>query len=256
MHNGDTLLHRGSSSACLYGAQPAPPELCDLLSSIGHNQSVFQNFLSRHSVPDLSAIGCVIVWPCNVLLKQAAARFEALALNTPRRARRARPAREGEWNEAQRAPHDLRIARQRETFAATDPQARLLAPGPWSTSLCSNDEIVNFNSQAAGRWRKAMGLSATCGHITDREGSPPPDLFRPCAPDREDFAACAMLREAHGRGRDARLNKTADSSMEDWERCRWRIRRFRTTTAASRPRFRRLGPFVRRTRRAGAGQAG
>ena len=106
---------------------------------------------------------------------------------------------------------------------ATDPQARLLAPS-MVYSLCT-DEIVNQLKLAQPGAMKTM-LERDWG-ITDREG-----LLRQIysllrAGHREDFAG---LRERCARpgwadSEIARLNKTADSSMEAWER-RWRIRRF------------------------------
>ena len=193
------------------------PELCDLLS-IGHNQSVLQNFLSDIPFPIWFAIGCVIVALAANMFKQAAARSKG-AVPAPRDVRKA--GKEGEWNKLNEH-HTPKLRGKREDMA-TDPQARLLAPS-MVYSLC-NDEIVNQLKLAQPGAMKAM-LERDWG-ITDREG-----LLRQIysllrAGHREDFAA---LRERCARPgwadtEIARLNKTADSSMEDWER-RWRIRRF------------------------------
>ena len=193
------------------------PELCDLLS-IGHNQFVLQNFLSNVPFPIWFAIGCVIVALAATTFKQAAARSKG-AVPAPRDVRKA--GKEGEWNKLNEH-HTPHLSGKRQDMA-TDPQARLLAPS-MVYSLC-NDEVVNQLKLSDPAGMKGM-LDRDWG-ITDRES-----LIRQIysllrAGHREDFAG---LRERCARpgwadSEIARLNKTADSSMEAWER-RWRIRRF------------------------------
>ena len=207
----------GEAPASSHVVRTSAPELCDLLS-IGHNQSVLQNFLSDIPFPIWFAIGCVIVALATHYFKQAAARSKG-AVPAPRDVRKA--GKEGEWNKLNEH-HTPKLRGKREDMAA-DPQARLLAPS-MVYSLC-NDEVVNQLKLSDPAGMKGM-LDRDWG-ITDRES-----LIRQIysllrAGHREDFAA---LRERCARPgwadkEIARLSKTADSSMEDWER-RWRIRRF------------------------------
>ena len=193
------------------------PELCDLLS-IGHNQFVLQNFLSDIPFPIWFAIGWLIVALAAHYFKQAAARSKG-AVPAPRDVRKA--GKEGEWNKLNEH-HTPKLRGKREDMA-TDPQARLLAPS-MVYSLC-NDEIVNQLKLSDPAGMKGM-LDRDWG-ITDRES-----LIRQIysllrAGHREDFAGLRerCQKKSWVEYEIARLNKTADSSTEAWER-RWRIRRF------------------------------
>ena len=210
-------IHRGEAPASSHVVRTSAPELCDLLS-IGHNQSVLQNFLSDIPFPIWFAIGCVIVALATHYFKQAAARSKG-AVPAPRDVRKA--GKEGEWNKLNEH-HTPHLRGKREDMA-TDPQARLLAPS-MVYSLCT-DEIVNQLKLAQPDAMKTIPKYDS--GITDREG-----LLRRIysllrAGYREDLAA---LREHCARPgwadtEIARLNETADLWMLDWER-RWRIRRF------------------------------
>ena len=193
------------------------PELCYLLS-IGHNQSVLQNFLSDIPFPIWFAIGWLIVALAAHYFKQAAARSKG-AVPAPRDVRKA--GKEGEWNKLNEH-HTPHLSGKRQDMA-TDPQARLLAPS-MVYSLCA-DEIVNRLKLAQPGAIKAM--LERDWDITDREG-----LLRQIysllrVGHREDFAGLRerCQKKSWVEYEIARLNKTADSSTEDWER-RWRIRRF------------------------------
>ena len=207
----------GEAPASSHLARTSAPELCDLLS-IGHNQSVLQNFLSDIPFPIWFAIGCVIVALAANMFKQAAARSKG-AVPAPRDVRKA--GKEGEWNKLNEH-HTPKLRGKREDMAA-DPQARLLAPA-MVYALC-NDETVNQLKLSDPAGMKGM-LDRDWG-ITDRES-----LIRQIysllrAGHREDFAALRerCQKKSWAESEIARLSKTADSSMEDWE-SRWRIRRF------------------------------
>ena len=180
--------------------------------------SVNASFLSHIPFPVWFAIGCLVVLLLNHYVKQAAARAKG-AVPAPRDVRKA--GKEGEWNKLNEH-HTPHLSGKRQDMA-TDPQARLLAPS-MVYALCNGDP-VNELRLSAPEATKAM-MEHDWG-ITDREG-----LIRQLysllrAGQREGFAS---LRERCARpgwadSEIARLNKTADSSMEDWE-SRWRIRRF------------------------------
>ena len=174
--------------------------------------------LSGIPFPVWLAIGCVVVLLLNYYVKQAVARAKG-AVPAPRDVRMA--GKEKDWNKLNEH-HTPKIHGKREDMA-TDPRARLLAPS-MVYALCNGDP-VNELALSAPEATKTM-MEHDWG-ITDREG-----LIRQLysllrAGQREGFAS---LRErcqnkSWAESEIARLNKTADSSMEDWE-SRWRIRRF------------------------------
>lgn len=176
------------------------------------------SFLSEIPFPVWFAIGCVVVLLLNHYVKQAAARAKG-AIPAPRDVRKA--GKEKDWNRLNEH-HTPKIHGKREDMA-TDPRARLLAPS-MVYALCNGDP-VNELTLSAPEDTKTM-LERDWG-ITDRES-----LIRQLysllrAGHREDFAALRerCQKKSWAESEIARLSKTADSSMEDWE-SRWRIRRF------------------------------
>ena len=176
------------------------------------------SFLSEIPFPVWFAIGCVVVLLLNHYVKQAAARAKG-AVPAPRDVRKA--GKEKDWNRLNEH-HTPKIHGKREDMA-TDPRARLLAPS-MVYALCNGDP-VNELTLSAPEDTKTM-LERDWG-ITDRES-----LIRQLysllrAGHREDFAALRerCQKKSWAESEIARLSKTADSSMEDWE-SRWRIRRF------------------------------
>ena len=176
------------------------------------------SFLSEIPSPVWVAIGCVVVFLLNHYVKQAAARAKG-AVPAPRDVRKA--GKEKDWNKLNEH-HTPKIHGKRENMA-TDPRARLLAPS-MVYALCNGDP-VNKLTLSAPEATKTM-LERDWG-ITDRES-----LIRQLysllrAGHREDFAALRerCQKKSWAESEIARLNKTADSSMEDWE-SRWRIHRF------------------------------
>lgn len=187
-------------------------------TSSGRIGGVVASFLSDIPFPVWFCIGCVVVYFLNYYVKQAINRSNG-AVPAPHDVRKA--GQEGEWNKLNE--HHTPTLRGKREAMATDPQARLLAPS-MVYALCNGDP-VNQLTLSAPAAAKTM-LERDWG-ITDRES-----LIRQIysllrAGHREDFA---LLRErcqkkSWAESEIARLSKTADSSMEDWE-SRWRIRRF------------------------------
>ena len=180
--------------------------------------SVNASVLSGIPFPVWFAIGCVVVLLLNYYVKQAAARAKG-AVPAPRDVRKA--GKEKDWNKLNEH-HTPKIHGKREDMA-TDPRARLLAPS-MVYALCNGDP-VNELALSAPEATKTM-MEHDWG-ITDREG-----LIRQLysllrAGQREGFASLRerCQKKSWAESEIARLNKTADSSMEDWE-SRWRIRRF------------------------------
>ena len=176
------------------------------------------SFLSEIPFPVWFAIGCVVVFLLNHYVKQAVARAKG-AVPAPRDVRKA--GKEKDWNRLNEH-HTPKIHGKREDMA-TAPRARLLAPS-MVYALCNGDP-VNKLTLSAPEATKNM-LERDWG-ITDRES-----LIRQLysllrAGHREDFAALRerCQKKSWAESEIARLSKTADSSMEDWE-SRWRIRRF------------------------------
>ena len=174
--------------------------------------------LSGIPFPVWLAIGCVVVLLLNYYVKQAVARAKG-AVPAPRDVRMA--GKEKDWNKLNEH-HTPKIHGKREDMA-TDPRARLLAPS-MVYALCNGDP-VNELALSAPEATKTM-MEHDWG-ITDREG-----LIRQLysllrAGQREGFASLRerCQKKSWAESEIARLNKTADSSMEDWE-SRWRIRRF------------------------------
>ena len=138
------------------------------------------------------------------------------------------------------APKDVRAAGKGETWdklnehhtpvlsgsrkeLATSTPARLLAPStPYA--LCHGNPVDSLSLSDPDATTQM--LSRDWG-ISDRNGllSQVYDLLR--EGHREDFAALRerCQKKSWAESEIARLSKTADSSMEDWE-SRWRIRRF------------------------------
>jgi len=187
-------------------------------TSSGRIGGVIASVLSGIPFPVWFAIGCVVVLLLNHYIKQAVARAKG-AVPAPRDVRKA--GKEKDWNKLNEH-HTPTIHGKREDMA-TDPRARLLAPS-MVYALCNGDP-VNELALSAPEATKTM-MEHDWG-ITDREG-----LIRQLysllrAGQREGFASLRerCTRPGWAESEIARLNKTADSSMEDWE-SRWRIRRF------------------------------
>lgn len=192
--------------------------VCVTGASSGRIGGVIASFLSEIPFPVWFAIGCVVVLLLNHYVKQAAARAKG-AVPAPRDVRKA--GKEKDWNRLNEH-HTPKIHGKREDMG-TDPRARLLAPS-MVYALCNGDP-VNELTLSAPEDTKTM-LERDWG-ITDRES-----LIRQLysllrAGHREDFAALRerCQKKSWAESEIARLSKTADSSMEDWE-SRWRIRRF------------------------------
>ena len=200
------------------GLVPIVSIACVTGASSGRIGGVIASFLSEIPFPVWFAIGCVVVFLLNHYVKQAVARAKG-AVPAPRDVRKA--GKEKDWNKLNEH-HTPKLRGKREDMAA-DPQARLLAPA-MVYALC-NDETVNQLKLSDPAGMKGM-LNRDWG-ITDRES-----LIRQIysllrAGHREDFAALRerCQKKSWAESEIARLSKTADSSMEDWE-SRWRIRRF------------------------------
>ena len=200
------------------GLVPIVSIACVTGASSGRIGGVIASFLSEIPFPVWFAIGCVVVFLLNHYVKQAAARAKG-AVPAPRDVRKA--GKEKDWNRLNEH-HTPKIHGKREDMA-TAPRARLLAPS-MVYALCNGDP-VNKLTLSAPEATKNM-LERDWG-ITDRES-----LIRQLysllrAGHREDFAALRerCQKKSWAESEIARLSKTADSSMEDWE-SRWRIRRF------------------------------
>ena len=179
---------------------------------------MIENILSQVPFPVWLAIFFVALALASNRIKTAINRSKGAA-PAPRDVRKA--GQESEWNDLNEhhTPH-LRGTRSSMT---TDPTARLLAPS-MVYALCNGDP-VNELALSAPEATKTM-MEHDWG-ITDREG-----LIRQLysllrAGQREGFASLRerCQKKSWAESEIARLNKTADSSMEDWE-SRWRIRRF------------------------------
>ena len=200
------------------GLVPIVSIACVTGASSGRIGGVIASFLSEIPFPVWFAIGCVVVFLLNHYVKQAAARAKG-AVPAPRDVRKA--GKEKDWNRLNEH-HTPKIHGKREDMATT-PRARLLAPS-MVYALCNGDP-VNKLTLSAPEATKNM-LERDWG-ITDRES-----LIRQIysllrAGHREDFAALRerCQKKSWAESEIARLSKTSDSSMEDWE-SRWRIRRF------------------------------